>query len=180
MTAGLPWESFFMADTVFRTFTPSETITPESIPEPVKNNVGAEENVADFEPVEGARADATVLKVLGLDDIPRNLPEDAQSNLTEFREYVTEIMKSKGISPTVGSYRRFVEETRDQMGIDRDADPDVVINRIGGILKAWKSINFISNPREKRAILMKLAKQRDSKAMDDVIYEEMNKRRVWQ
>lgn len=181
MTAGLANSgSFFMADTYFRG-EPSQTINipVETSPDPEPNRRGAEQSLPDMEPVEPGKADSVVLSALGIDDSPKNLPDEEQENLSELRGYINEMMKSKGVAPTVGAYKRFLEETKQSMGIDRDADADVVLNKIGSVVRSYKSLSFISNPKERRAVFMQLARQPDSISMDNLIYKEMEKRRVW-
>jgi hypothetical protein len=136
--------------------------------------------VSDLEPIEGDRASQTILEALGVDDLIRNLPDEDRSNLDEIRNQIMEILKLKGVAPTTGSMKRYLEQLRESMDIDPDTEPARVLSKIGGVVKAWKSLSFVTDPKERRSIFMRLARQPDSKAMDRVVLEEYEKRKVWQ
>ena len=65
------------------------------------------------------------------------------------------------------------------MGLDPDSEPSVVLDRIGGVMKSWKSLTFVKDPHEKRKVFMKLARAQDSKEMNKIIFEEMEARSIW-
>lgn len=171
-----------MSDVAFRSSSPTPQIVThtESVPEPKKNEVGAQEDFGDLEPIDSDQSDGVILSAIGIDDSPRNLPESDKSNLHEMKSYVLDLLNSKGITPTLGAYKRMIGEIREKMDIDPDTEPSVLLDRIGGVVKSWKSIAFITDPKERRSVFMRLARQPDSKSMDRTIYEEMEKRRVWQ
>ncbi len=153
-----------------------------SLPEPKKNEYGSDENLIDAEPLEMRedRSGDIVLESLGIDDSLRNLPEEDQENVGEVKQYVKDIMKSKGVSETFGNFKKTLDSIKSEMGLDADADPQIILDRIGGVVKAWKSLAFITNPKEKRSFFMKLAKLDSSSEMNRLVFEEMNKRQVWQ
>lgn len=153
-----------------------------NIPEPKKNEIGASENVEDLEPIENREQSSgqdIVLEALGIDDIVSNMPESDQDNLREVKKYVLDVIKSKGLSSTTKVFKDQLEKLRFEMEIDPDTEPSVVLDRIGGIVKAWKGLGFISDPKEKRALFMKLARQGSSREMHRLVFEEMEKRKVW-
>jgi len=168
---------------VFRTSSPPP-ITQDSsaLPEPVKNEVGAEENIADIEPLEVREESGgkdIVLEALDIDSQLSDLPGEDQDNVKEVKRYIFDIIKSKGLSSTVGAFKNTLSEIKSEMGLSEDSDPSVVLDRIGGVVKAWKNLSFISNPQEKRSLFMKLARQPDSKEMNRLVFDEMEKRSVW-
>jgi hypothetical protein len=72
-----------------------------------------------------------------------------------------------------------MQNIKEEMGLDDFVDPDVSLERMGGVVKAWKEINFISDPQERRSLFMKLARQPDTKSMNRLVYQEMNKHTIW-
>lgn len=161
---------------VFRTSVP-ELPQAEKLADPKPNLVGGEQSFKDLEPVEG---DSVVLKSLGIDDTVENLPFDEQENVQEVKNYVMDILKSKGVMNSQTNFNNALTDLKFQMGLDQEAEPSVVLDRIGGVVKAWKSMSFITDVREKRGILMKLARMDSSNKMHKAVYQEMEKRKVWQ
>jgi hypothetical protein len=162
-----------------RTASPSEP-TP-SLPEPEPNKYGAETNIESLEPLEmrEKRHGDVLLESLGIDDTLNTLPTEDQDNAAEIKTYVKNIMEAKGLTQTVGSFKKTLDSIKQEMGLDEDADPQVILDRIGGVLKAWKNLTFISNPQEKRSLFMKLARQPSSEAMNKLVFEEMERRKIW-
>lgn len=144
------------------------------------NDKGAKENLADLEPVESGNDDYVILKGLGIDDSPRNLPDEDVDNLHELRSYIKETMRMKGIHPTIGSYNRIITDMMGKLELDPDTDPSVMLDQIGGLAKAWRMAAFISDNKERMKFLNKLARQKGSRKMDELVMGEMEKRRVWQ
>lgn len=132
------------------------------------------------EPIEYAKIDDTVLNALGIDDIAHNMPDEDQANLREVSHYLTDIIKSRGLEQVSSSYTKVLNDLKFEMGLDKDAEPSVVLDRIGGVVRAWRDISFIKDAKEKKALFMKLAKQPDSKSMNKLIFTEMERRSVWQ
>lgn len=171
-----------MTETVFRTSSPPPVSTQPTI-EPPKNDRGASFNESDLEPVD-LREQSTgvdvVLEALGIDDSISSMPDEDKSNAQDVKKYVTDIMTAKGLLNNFANFQKTLGEIRGEMGLDEGADPTIVLDRIGGVVKAWKNLSFIKNSQEKRSIFMKLARQPDSKSMNKLVFEEMEKRSVWQ
>lgn len=144
-----------------------------------KNNVGADEDLADLEPVESSGTDGVILKGLGIEDSPRSLPEDDLENLHELKSYIRETMKLKGIQPTVGAYNRLITDMLEKLDIDPDTDPSYILDRIGGLAKAWRAAAFITDNKQRMKFLNKLMRQNGSKKMDELVMEEMERRNIW-
>lgn len=167
--------------TTFRVAPPPEAPTT-TLPDPEPNTTGAQADVHDIEPLEmrEERSGDIVLEALGIEESTDALPDMDQENLGEVKRYVKDIMKNKGIEQTFGNFKQTLDSIKYEMGLSDNADPQVVLDRIGGVVKAWKQLSFISNPQEKRALFMKLAKQQSSKDMNRMIFDEMESRSVWQ
>lgn len=161
------------------TFKPTpQVIQPQTnLPDPKPNEIGAQENVGDLEPVENGQQ--AILEALGVDDAIRNMSSDDQDNLGEVKQYVYDILERKGLSPTVGSIKKALSELKTEMGFDEEVEPSVILDRIGGIVKAWRNLSFMKDPQMKRALFMKLAKLDSSKAMDEEVYQAMEKGHIW-
>ena len=159
---------------------PSEPSTP--LPESEPNRAGAEESIGSIEPLElrEDRGGDIVLEALGIEEDVAALPEEDQDNMKEVKKYVKDIMKAKGIESTFGNFKQTLDSLKYEMGLADNADPQVVLDRIGGVVRAWKQLSFISNPAEKRSLFMRLAKQPSSKDMNRIIFDEMEARSVWQ
>jgi len=119
------------------------------------------------------------LNALGIDDNINNIPEGDRDNLRLVGDYVAELAKGRGLALTHRAFNRVLADVKLEMEIDPEAEPSVVLDRIGGLVKSWNDIIFIKDPKERRALFMKLGKQLDSKSMDKVVYEEMNRRKIW-
>lgn len=167
-----------MPDTVFRTA--PEISQDTSVTEFKENHQGAEYDLTSHEPVEGEQAQESVLEALGIDDMVQNLPDESKSNLTEVSQYVLDLLGKKGTTATRGTVQSTLDSLKEEMGLGEDSDPETVLDRIGGVLKAWKNLTFISDPKEKRSLFMKLARQPSSKEMNRLVFKEMEAYQVWQ
>ena len=168
-----------MSSTVFSK--PSDPVPEVSagIPEPFEPAKDSLYESYDNEPVEASEADSVVLGALGIDDMVQNLSGEDQGNLAEVTKYITDIATGKGLSLTETSFAPVLDSLKAEMGLDPNAGPETVLDRIGGVVKAWKSISFIKDAKEKRSLFMKLAKLDDSKAMNKMVFDEMESREVW-
>lgn len=168
-----------MSDTISSTFrsTPQVTQPQTNLPDPKPNEIGAQENVGDLEPIENGQQ--AILEALGIDDAIRNMSSGDQDNLGEVKQYVYDILERKGLSPTVGSIKKALTELKTEMGFDEEVEPSVILDRIGGIVKAWRNLSFIKDPKQKKSMFMKMAKLESSKEMDEFVYREMEARKVW-
>lgn len=163
-----------MSDSVFR------QVVVESAPEAptmaeIKPEIKGELVDTSFNP----DADNLVLETLGISDELKNLPEETKENLNVIEEFIGELMKSKQLKTTSEAFRDTLKNVMADMDIDPHTEPSVAIDKIGGVIKGWKNLSFISDPSEKRKIFMKLAKLPDSKSMNKLIFDEMNRREVY-
>ena len=170
-----------MSDSVFRTASvPEVTADTPKLPDPEPNNEDHHHDTGLQEPLDAEQSQEAVLNALGIDDMIQNLAEADLNNLTEVSQYVNDILAKKGVTPTASKITETLDSLKSEMGLDPSAEADVVLDRIGGVVKAWKGLTFITNPAEKRSLFMKLARQPDSKAMNKMVFEEMNRREIWQ
>lgn len=167
-----------MSDTEFRTATipePSEAVS--KAPEPEPNIWGAEEDLGAGEPVEDY--ESAVLRSMNIDDDTENLTDEDKNYLKDVSLYIYGIVKERGLAVTQRAFDRVLRDVRIEMGIDPEAEPSSVLNRIGGMVSAWRDISFIKDPKERRSLFMKLAKLSSSSEMNDLILKEMEKRKVY-
>jgi hypothetical protein len=166
---------------VFRTAPVPQAPTPQA-PPPEENNQQVQSGEDDREPVElrETHGVSIVLDALGIDDRLDNLPEEDKSNVANVKDYVMEIVKSKGLSPTVGAFKRTIDGLKEDMGLDKEAEPSIILDRIAGVVKAWKNLSFIKDSGEKRKIFFKLAHLTSSSEMNKEVYRLMNNYKVWE
>ena len=163
-----------MSDTVFRTISNEPPAQPIPVPEG-DNKQTFTENVEDLAPVE--RGDGAIYRILGTDD---TLPQDEAGSIMELENYVFDVLKAKGIDPTLSSMTKEVENLKEEMGLDPKASLETVLDRMGGVLRAWKSLSFIKSPNEKKSLFLRLANTKTSKEMNEIIFNEMESRQIWQ
>jgi len=172
-----------MTDTIFR------SVPEPSIPLPMadgsdsqKNDVAPAEGFLGTEPIEVFEDSGKdiLLSSMGIDDEVENMPSEDKEKHQEVKFYLKDIIKQKGLSPTTSSFKRVLDDIKFDMGLDQEADPHVVLDRIGGVIQAWKQLSFIRNPEEKRRMFMKLGKAKSSLEMNRMVFEEMERRSVWQ
>jgi hypothetical protein len=164
-------------------FRSAPTITPpgEKAPPPDINEQQVQSGEDDKEPIElrETHGVSVVLDALGIDDVLSNLPIEDKSNVGEVREYVLDIIKSKGLPQTVASFKKTIDMLKDDMGLDKEAEPSIVLDRIAGVVKAWKNLSFIKDPDEKRRIFYKLATMNSSEDMNREVYKLMSDYKIW-
>ena len=148
-----------MTDQVFRSAPAVEQPKP-NLPEPEPNKVQVVTGETDIEPIEIREegGGSVVLDALNISDKLNVLPEADKTKVGEVKEYVLKIMESKGLSPTVSHFKKTLDGLKDEMGLDQEAEPSIVLDRIAGVVRAWQNLSFINDPAEKKAIFMKLAK----------------------
>jgi delta-aminolevulinic acid dehydratase/porphobilinogen synthase len=155
--------------------------TPKG-PEPEVNNQQVQTGESDSEPVEmreeGGRS--VVLDALNIHEEVNSLPSEDQADLKEVRDYVLDVAKSKGLAPTVSAFKRTLDGVKEEMGLDKEADPSIVISRIAGVVKAWKNISFVKDPAEKRQLFMRLARMGSVAEMNKYVFDKMSEYKVWQ
>lgn len=165
-----------MSDALFRT---GSVATPPPPADPhVPNVQGAALDLGAEEPVEGEQAEYAVLSALGIEDA-QGIPEEDQANLAEATEYVLEIVKQKGATPTQSTVRRALDSLKEELELDLAAEPGVVLERLAGTVRAWKGLSFVRDGAERRRLMMKLARLPSAKAIDEALFREMEERSVW-
>jgi len=165
-----------MDNIVFRTSnneTATETRDVERQPE--SQNTGASEDIS--EPIKDIPV--AVLESFELNDDPKMLGSEETENLTEIGTYINQLLKKKDVLPTKETYKETLDNLREEMGIDKQTDPQMAIDRISGVIKAWRDLSFIKDPHEKRSLFMKLARCSDSKAMNKTVFEIMEDKQIW-
>jgi len=152
------------------------------VPEPVKDNTRITSGESDREPIElrESGGKSVVLDALNINDNVNNLPEEDKTNLQEVKNYVSEIIKAKGLNPTVGVFKKTLDSLKQEMGLGEEADPSVVLDRIAGVVKAWRNISFIKDAEEKKRIFQKLATMDSSTQMNKEVYKMMEKYKIWE
>lgn len=171
-----------MSDTVFRTSSPQqEAPSMPAGPDPEPNIHGASTNFSDIEPldVREERSGDVLLDALNISDNIKNMPKADQEKLSEVKHYVIEMLKQKGINPTVGGFKKALTQALDQFGLDSDSDPSFILDKISGVIQGYKNLSFIKDPAERRSIFMRLAKMQSSEEMDKEVYKLMEKHTVW-
>lgn len=164
-------------DSVFRSITPAVQATESSVPSTpdIKPEVNSETPDTAF----NSEGDSLVLDVLGVEDKLGNLPTESQENISEVEEYVSGIMKGKQLKTTSEAFKSTLQKVMEDMDIDPNTEPIAALDRMGGVIKGWKNLSFITDPSEKRKIFMKLARLPDSKSMNRFVYNEMNRKEVY-
>lgn len=163
-----------MSDSVFR------QVVVESAPEaPTMAEIKPEIKGELVDTSFNAEADNLVLESLGISDELKNLPQESKENLTLIEDFVGELMRAKQLKETGEAFRDTFRGIMEDMDIDPHTEPSVVLDRIGGVIKGWKNLSFISDPKEKRSLFMKLGRMQSSKEMNKFIFNEMNRRKVY-
>lgn len=122
----------------------------------------------------------TLLDALDIEGSLDEMSEDDKENHKEVKQYILDIIKKSGDSPTMGAFKRTLNDIKADMGLSDDATPQSILDRIGGVVKSWKELSFIKNPSEKRSILAKLMRATDSKEMNRIVFDTMESRSIWQ
>jgi hypothetical protein len=167
-----------MSETVFRTLSaPEPTQVSPTSTEAEPNIWATEEDLGESEPVEDY--EKAVLKALGIDDEIRNITDEDKSYLSEASQYILGLVKNRGLAVTQRAFNRVMRDLRIEMGIDPEAEPDTVLNRIGGMVSAWRDIAFIKDEKERKSLFMRLARLSSSAEMNKFVLGEMDKRKVY-
>lgn len=156
-----------------------DPVPQSSLPEPELNTTGASYDERDIEPIDLENS-SLVLEALGIEEELDSIPEEDLENLEETKKYILDIINKRGDSPTMGAFRETLNDIKAEFGLSDSSDPSTILDRIGGVVKAWKSLSFVSDPKDKRRIFMQLAKAQDSKSMNKIVFEEMERYQVWQ
>ena len=160
---------------------PAAEAPKPNLPEPEVNNQQVQSGEDISEPVElrdtGGRS--VVLDALNIDGNLHDLPEQDRSNVSEVKEYVMGIIESRGLSPTVASFKKTLDGLKGEMGLDQEAEPSIVLDRVAGVVRAWRNLSFVKDPTEKRKIFFKLANMKSSSDMNKEVYKTMENYKVW-
>jgi len=168
-------------DTIVATYTPPTPQPHVDIPEVKNDSAGVPSLSESEEPIEvfEKKGFNPVLEALNIQESPSALPHDGQQNLLEIQQYIEDLINKKGDSPTMGVFKKTLNEIKTDMGLDDDSDPATVLDRIGGVIKALKSLTFVKDPHQKRSIFMKLAKAQTSSEMNRIVFDQMESYAVW-
>jgi len=130
-----------MVDIVFRD-APAPAVESPKLPDATVNNERVMSGESDNEPVEIRESEgkSVVLDALGITEDVASLPDEDKGNLSEVKDYVLGIMKAKGLSPTVSAFTKTMDSLRGEMGLDKEAEPSIVLDRIAGVVKAWRRL----------------------------------------
>jgi len=164
----------------FREAPVEEAPKPEA-PEVEKDNSVSLLSPDKSEPIElfEERGQSVVLEALGISEDPKSLPDKDKKDLGEVKNYVLEILKDKGLPETVTAFKKTLDGLKADMDLDLEAEPSVVLDRISGVINAWKNLSFIKDPSEKRKIFMRLANLQSASEMNREVYRLMNQYKVW-
>jgi hypothetical protein len=171
-----------VADITFREAPAPAVEQPKvDLPEPEPNNEQVQTGHDDSEPVElRDKGGSIVLEALNINEDVNSIPSEDRANLQEVKNYVLEIIKTRGIAPTVSSFTKTLNGLKSEMGLAEEAEPSIVLDRIAGVVKAWRNLSFINDGEEKRRIFFKLANLKSSKRMNEEVLKLMENYKVWQ
>jgi hypothetical protein len=145
---------------------------------PVDNRVSAQNDIESIRPAD--KGDGTVLQALGIGEELNQLPPEEQDNVGEMENYIFESLKLKGVTPTRPNIENELYQLKYDMGLDPRAEMSTVLDRIGGVIKAWKNLSFVKDPIVKKNLFFKLANAKSSKDMNKIVFDEMERDSVWQ
>lgn len=155
-------------DLTFKTTSTPQEISTSTKSDFVQNEHGITENYVDD-------SEQMVVNLIGLGDVFGNLPPEVKDHVKSISKTLGEIIEKRGLQPSSSVYARLLNELRDDMGIDRDTEPAIVLDKIGRTLNAWKEVSFMRDINDRRRVFMKLAKASSSKEMDGIILDIMEK-----
>lgn len=142
-------------------------------------NHGAGTNL-EIEPVTNESMPQIVLDVLGISENLMDLPSDMSENAKEISDYLSEQLKTQGKTPNVLTIGKKLDEIKEELEMDDDTDLSVVMDRIGGVVKAWKNLGFMKDASQKRTMFMKLARCKDSREMHKLVFKNYEQSGAWQ
>jgi len=156
-------------------------------PEPTGDSPGLEdfkrddtttgEDVGDLKPIEDNQ---DILEYLGYEDDYNVLPDEDKENFEEFKNYLYDRMAEKGLSKTKGGFTRALKLVKEDFNLDDNADPHIVLSRIGSIAKSYRTLSFIKDLDQRKEVLLRLISAKSVNEMDKVIMQEMERRKIWQ
>ena len=161
--------------TSFREPAPPTATLPDDVREGTK--VSFEAELGDAVPVEDEQ---DLLTALGVGENVKAIPPEDYQDLQELKGYLESFMEEKGLSKTMRGTKKALNILKEEVGLDEEADPQAVIKKIGSVARSWKELSFVRDLEERKKILIKLIGASSPKEMDKIVFEEMNKRKVWQ
>jgi hypothetical protein len=171
-----------MSDVVFRSAPEPKADAPNiPLPDQEVDKTHAISGESDIEPIElrEESGGSIVLDALNISDSLQVLPADDKAKVSEVKEYVLKIMESKGLGETVGAFKKVLSEVKGEMGLDQEAEPSIVLDRIAGVVRSWRNLSFLTDPTQKKSVFMKLANMKSSEEMNKEVYRLMNEYKVW-
>jgi hypothetical protein len=167
-----------MPDTVIRSSQTPEVVADVPHVDVPLNDTHVGTEPSDLEPA--ADRSNIVLESLGIDESTNSLPAEDKANLSVVKEYVMDILKSKDLPQTVGSFKTTLNNIKGEMGLDPMAEPSMVLDRIAGVVKAWRNLSFMKDSVERRRIFFMLANMKSSSEMNKKVLDTMENYKIWQ
>ncbi len=162
-------------DTIAKSISTEAPATPLPV-DPGDNTVG-NYDAPDNTPHESG--DGTVYELLDAGNNPTSLPQEVQESIKDIEGYIYDSLSKRGVPPTEANLKGELTKLKYDMGLDPQATPETVIDRIGGVVKAWRDLSFIKDASEKKQIFFKLANAPTSKAMNEIVFKAMENHQVW-
>lgn len=153
-------------DIDFKTAT-TDTSTPRES-EFVENIHGVTTNIVE-------NTNQAVLGMIGLGDVFNELPTDEKAQIKTIADTLDSLVSKRGLQNTPEVYEKLFKELRDDMGIDVNTDPAILLTKLGRTLASWRDLSFIRDTEVKQDLFLKLARARTSKEMDSIVLETMEK-----
>ena len=79
----------------------------------------------------------------------------------------------------MSAFTKTLNSLKGEMGLDDEAEPSIVLDRISGVVKAWRNLSFVKDLAEKKRIFFKLAKLNSSEDMNKELFKIMEGYQVW-
>ena len=140
------------------------------------NKYALDENVEDLRPAEDEQ---DVLEALGVGDDVKTIPSEDKEDLRELKSYLTSFMEEKGLPQTIRGMQRGLESLKEEFGLHKEADPQAVIKKIGGIARSWRELSFVRDLDERKKVLIRLIGASSQREMDKIVFDEMERRAIW-
>lgn len=158
-----------------------KSISTEAPATPLPVNPG-DDSIGNYDQPDNTprdRGDGIVMELLEGGSNMDNLPQEVKENIGEIENYIYDSLDKRGVAPTISNIKGELTRLKEDMGLDPQATPEAVIDRIGGVVKAWKSLSFVKDSSEKKQIFFKLANAPTSKAMNEIVFKAMENHQVW-
>lgn len=168
-----------MTELTFRE-APARAVNTTQGPEETEGPVQGDGHSIQPEPIESDKMPQVVLDVLGISENLQDLPSEIVENAREISSYLEQQIKENGKTPSVLTIGKKLDEIKEELEMDDDTDMSIVIDRIGGVVKAWKNLGFMKDPSSKRSLFMKLARCKDSREMHKLVFKNYEQSGAWQ